>query len=130
MQLQRELPNRHSIQSYAQGRVCIQKTWYDQTLFISETSLLTALPLQSLAEFHVKDFLKKLPYPIDILIIGQSDASSDLLSAAQQVELLCAKIGVECMIFGAACRTFNVLLSEGRRVGLLLIMGTSANPPM
>ena len=32
-----------------------------------------------------------------------------------------AGLGVEVMASPAACRTYNVLLSEGRRVGLALI---------
>ncbi len=36
--------------------------------------------------------------------------------------LIDARIGFEVMTSSAACRTYNVLLAEGRRVGLLLVI--------
>ena len=36
--------------------------------------------------------------------------------------LLTRGIGVECMDNQAACRTYNILMAEGRKVALALIM--------
>jgi uncharacterized protein len=36
--------------------------------------------------------------------------------------LLTRGIGVECMDNQAACRTYNILMTEGRKVALALIM--------
>ncbi len=43
------------------------------------------------------------------------------LEAGFRATLEEAGIGVEIMASGPACRTYNVLLSEGRRVGLALL---------
>ena len=40
-------------------------------------------------------------------------------------ELQVKGIGVEIMAHDAACRTFNILLAEDRRVVVALLMGTS-----
>lgn len=57
---------------------------------------------------------------IDVLFIGTgpeiAHIPADLRTALEE-----AGIGVEAMASPAACRTYNVLLSEGRRVGLALI---------
>ena len=57
---------------------------------------------------------------VDVLFLGMgaeiAHAPADLRAALEQ-----AGIGVEVMSSPAACRTYNVLLSEGRRVALALL---------
>jgi uncharacterized protein len=57
---------------------------------------------------------------IDILILG-TGAEIAHPPAAFRAALETAGIGVEPMASPAACRTYNVLLSEGRRVGAALL---------
>ncbi|HYD19136.1 MAG TPA: Mth938-like domain-containing protein [Patescibacteria group bacterium] len=61
---------------------------------------------------------------INFLIIGA--AKSAMLDAALLTELKQRGIVAEVMEIGAACRTFNVLLAEGRQVAAALI---PAGPP-
>lgn len=57
---------------------------------------------------------------IDVLLIGTGAEMTPLpTSLRQQVEQ--AGIGLEHMGSPAACRTYNVLLAEGRRVALALL---------
>ncbi len=57
---------------------------------------------------------------IDLLIIGTGDKSV-FLSPKQQVEIQNMGIGIESMNNQSACRSFNLLLSDARNVGLLLL---------
>lgn len=57
---------------------------------------------------------------IDVLFIG-TGAEIAPAPAALRDRLEAAGLGVEAMASPAACRTYNVLLSEGRRVGLALL---------
>ncbi|KAA0444599.1 MAG: hypothetical protein FXV79_05590 [Candidatus Thioglobus sp.] len=57
---------------------------------------------------------------IDILIIGTGE-KTQFLQAKQQVEIRQMGIGVESMNSKSACRSFNLLLADARRVGLLLL---------
>lgn len=57
---------------------------------------------------------------IDVLFVG-TGAEVAHLPAGFRTLLEEAQIGVESMASPAACRTYNVLLSEGRRVGLALL---------
>ena len=57
---------------------------------------------------------------IDVLFVGTGKEIAHL-PAHFRDPLEEAGIGVECMASPAACRTYNVLLSEGRRVGLALL---------
>ena len=57
---------------------------------------------------------------LDVLFIG-TGAQIAHIPAALRETLEEGGLGVEVMASPAACRTYNVLLSEGRRVGLALI---------
>lgn len=70
--------------------------------------------------FGDTDALIALKDLVDVLFVGTgadvAHLPDDVLDALQEVGL-----GVEAMSSPAACRTYNVLLSEGRRVALALI---------
>ena len=57
---------------------------------------------------------------LDVLFVGTgaeiAHLPQDFRSALEE-----AGLGVEAMASPAACRTFNVLLSEGRRIGLAVL---------
>jgi len=57
---------------------------------------------------------------IDVLFIGTGAQISPIPSALRQT-LEGAGLGVEIMSSATACRTYNVLLSEGRRVAVALL---------
>lgn len=57
---------------------------------------------------------------VDVLFVG-TGAEIAHIPAALRAELEGAGIGVEVMNSPAACRTYNVLLSEGRRIALALL---------
>lgn len=57
---------------------------------------------------------------VDVLFIGTGDDIAHIPAALRDV-LEARGIGVEVMSSPAACRTYNVLLSEGRRVALALL---------
>ncbi len=57
---------------------------------------------------------------IDVLLIGTGDSIAPLpVALVEAVEA--SGIGVEPMGSAQACRTYNVLLGEGRRVGVALL---------
>ena len=58
--------------------------------------------------------------PIDLLIIGTGERAI-FLSPKQQVSISELGMGVECMNNISACSSFNLLLSDARAVGLLIL---------
>lgn len=66
------------------------------------------------------DALVALAGDVDVLFVG---TGADVAHLPDHVldPLQAAGLGVEAMSSPAACRTYNVLLSEGRRVALALI---------
>lgn len=57
---------------------------------------------------------------VDVLFIGTGPEIAHI-PAALRAELEGAGIGAEVMNSPAACRTYNVLLAEGRRIALALL---------
>jgi uncharacterized protein len=57
---------------------------------------------------------------IDVLLLGTGAAIAHAPAELRRA-LEAAGVGVEAMDSAAACRTYNVLLAEGRRVGAALI---------
>lgn len=57
---------------------------------------------------------------IDVLLVGTGRVMTHI-PADLRVALEGAGIGVEIMASAAACRTYNVLLGEGRRIGAALL---------
>lgn len=57
---------------------------------------------------------------IDVLFVGTGAEIAHLPVTARET-LEAAGMGVEVMASPAACRTYNILLSEGRRIALALL---------
>lgn len=75
---------------------------------------------------HITDINKQSLFPlishdeIDLLIIGTGQ-SPKFLTGQQQVVIQQMSIGSESMNSDSACRSFNLLLSDARNAGLLLL---------
>jgi len=66
------------------------------------------------------DAVKSLPDPVEVLLIGCGDNLMFLPEHLRQM-FREAGISVDLMNTGAACRTFNVLMTEERRAAVALI---------
>jgi len=64
--------------------------------------------------------LRALAGQVDVLLVGTGTEISHIPSTLR-CDLEAVGIGVEVMNSPAACRTYNVLLAEGRRIALALI---------
>lgn len=70
----------------------------------------------SVADFEIID--KQKP---DVVILGTGDKQR-FVHPRLVAPLMRRHVGVECMDNQAACRTYNILMAEGRKVALALIM--------
>ena len=68
---------------------------------------------------HLQAIIEMVPR-VELLLMG-CGPSIRQLSMEHRTALREAGIGVELMDTGAACRTYNVLMAEGRRVAAALI---------
>lgn len=110
----------YEVHSYEPGQLKINDTVYNHSVIISPKELLD-WPPQQFKELQAQNFEVILALKPEVVLIG----TGEHLSFPDQVLLSIfykAEIGVEVMTTLAACRTFNVLMSESRNVvaGLLI----------
>ena len=67
---------------------------------------------------HLRAITEVVPH-VELLLMG-CGPSIQPLTADKRAALREAGIGVELMDTGAACRTYNILMAEGRRVAAAL----------
>jgi uncharacterized protein len=69
----------------------------------------------------ISDFVPLEAVEPDLVILG-TGMRQRFVAPALTSRLLSRRIGVECMDNQAACRTYNILMAEGRKVALALIL--------
>ena len=120
MQINKETPDKNSIQSYGDQQIIINQEAYRNNLIISANQIITEWPVTSLSSLDKTALEPILALKPELVLIGHTQPGA--LPPIQVIEYLYQqRIGIECMLIGPACRTFNVLLSEQRVVVLALI---------
>lgn len=121
---QEDTANAHSIKSYDIASVVIQSsdkselTIMTTPFILSSDQLVTVCPINMILDFNSDDvnYFKELD--IEVLIMGQPLVTR--LPGPVLVKFSEQAIGIEQMLIGSACRTYNLLISEGRRVALVI----------
>ncbi|WP_367605462.1 Mth938-like domain-containing protein [Legionella sp. W05-934-2] len=121
MQINLERPDSHSIQSYSDQGVVINDKTYRSSLIVSQQTIDDNWQQTHIHLLNEDDVSRILIFNPEIVIIGHP-SSGQFPNDAIRLLFSQKKVGLECMDIGAACRTFNVLLSELRNVTLALII--------
>ncbi|HEX9773524.1 MAG TPA: Mth938-like domain-containing protein [Steroidobacteraceae bacterium] len=91
------------------------------SVIVSATTLIENWRPRAMADLDIADLEPAFALKPEVLLIGsgtqQVFPGADLLAA-----LYGSKVGFEVMATGAACRTYNVMLSEGRVVAAALLL--------
>jgi uncharacterized protein len=113
--------DRKVIDSYAAGQFRVSGTLYEGSILVFPDQV-RPWPVGSLAALSAEHFqpLVEADPPAEIVLLGCGPKMA-LLPAALRAALKQAGLNVDVMETGAACRTYNVLLSEERRVVAALI---------
>lgn len=112
---------RQVIESYGNGRFRVSGVVHEGSVIVLPTETL-AWPVRSPDELEPASFaeLIRSGAGVDILLLGCGPRLV-LVPPALRKALRAAGMVVEAMDTGAACRTYNVLLAEERRVAAALI---------
>lgn len=112
------------IQSYAGGVFKISNERYDHPVIVSvdKTVLWNIGAVDHVSDLCIDSFnpIIDIKDDVDVVLLG-CGATMDFLSTALRAEIKKAGINVDVMGTGAACRTYNVLMAEGRRVVCALL---------
>lgn len=112
---------RRQIAAYSRGSITIADESYNSSIIVtSETVVEGCLPKQArdLEEAHVETIIELKP---EVVLFGTGRRVAFPPDGACQL-LYLRQIGFEIMDTGAACRSFNFLSGEGRRVAAALFM--------
>ena len=109
------------IRTYGTGQVIINQDTYNSSLIVLPDRIIPDWPpqrFQELASAHL-EMLAGLDSEVILLGTGRQlrFPRAELLAP-----LAAAGIGWEIMDTGAACRTYNILMGEGRKVAAALLM--------
>jgi len=112
---------RQIIQRYGGGGFFIADKQYVGSVLVFQEQVL-AWPVSIMAGVSVGDFadVREAADNVDILLVG-CGREMEFITDDIRVNLRSSNIIVEPMDTGAACRTWNVLLSEERRAAAALI---------
>jgi uncharacterized protein len=109
------------VRAYEPGRITIGEQHYHASLILTGQRLIEDWRPRTAAELLHEDFVLVLELQPEILLLG-TGSRLDFPSPALTARLLQHGIGVEVMDTAAACRTFNILLSEQRNVAAALLI--------
>tara|TARA_R110002111_G_scaffold219751_1_gene281915 strand:- start:1539 stop:1925 length:387 start_codon:yes stop_codon:yes gene_type:complete len=110
------------IQSYDTESIVIQSGYQSDSTTMTEDFILNAKqivspwPINAVADFTTVDIDYFKSLDIEVLLLAQTVVTR--LSPTILVQFSQQAIGVEQMPIGSACRTYNLLIAEGRQVAL------------
>jgi uncharacterized protein len=113
------------IRAYSPGELRINDDTYRETVMVSGSAIVTLSDVRDVDDLPRFDVSQVLALGPEVVLLGTGPAQV-FPAAAFRTKFLRAGIGFEVMDTGAACRTFNVLVAEQRRVVALLMVRKSA----
>lgn len=112
---------RNAFTGYGAGYVAVNGRRHETSLVVFPDRLIDPWNVASFEELMEPnlDFLCGLP--LEIVLVG-TGPTMRLLHPKHYRRLSESRIGVEVMDTQAACRTYNILLAEGRKVAAALVI--------
>lgn len=110
----------NSIISVDDQGIRVQDRFYLTSLLLSKDSIVDDWPVRTITDLTIESLTHLLEQQPDVLLLGTG--KTQLFPDMQLFQTIIEQgVGLEVMTTEAACRTFNVLLSEHRNVVAALI---------
>jgi uncharacterized protein len=110
-----------SIRAYTDSNVTVNEDIYTRPLVITAEKLLSDWSAPCFAELDTPHLRELKDLDMEILLLG-TGVRQRFPAPRLLVELQEYGIGIEVMTTPAACRTYNILLAEGRAVAAALFI--------
>jgi len=108
------------VRAYGSGELRVNENIYRGAVILSASTLIAEPNIQNLDALVAIDAARILALEPELVLLG-TGARQIFPAPSFGAQFLRAGIGFEVMDTGAACRTFNVLVGEHRRVAALLL---------
>ena len=109
------------IRGYAPGRITINAQVHTGSLIVTPQQIIADWPPVVFADLMPGHFETIVALRPEVVILG-TGTRLQFPAASLIRPLVEANIGLEVMNTGAACRTYNILMNDGRRVAAALLM--------
>ena len=113
-----------TITAYEKDSVEINAITYAYSLIVLPETKPQQWSATSFEQLSDADFAQIEATAPDVVILGTGNKQR-FVHPRLTATLASKRVGVECMDNQAACRTYNILMAEGRKVALALIMETA-----
>jgi uncharacterized protein len=110
----------HFVRSVGAAGIRIGSTTYSGPLILTAEQIFTDWAPSSFAELRLEHLEVLLALEPEVALLGTGESHA-VLERELMAELYGRGIGLEVMTTDAACRTFNILVAEGRRVAAGLL---------
>lgn len=117
------IPSVNLIRSYAEHELRINDERFHDSVIVSAKNILAEPALVTVADLASSHAVRILALEPEVVLLG-SGRRQIFPATWFGAEFLRAGIGFEVMDTGAACRTYNVLVAEQRRVVAVLILSS------
>ena len=121
MKLHLQAPAAHIVTGSGPGWVRVGQTEYRTNLVLLPDAIVEGWAPQGMAGLTEADFASLLQYRPEMVLLG-TGPRQQLVHPRLLQALTAARVGVETMDTRAACRTFNILVAEDRRVAAALVV--------
>jgi len=122
VKIQREqAEGRNLFTGYGEGYVAVNGARYTSSLVVSGERIVADWPANSVAALTADHLAAIVELKPEVLLLG-TGASFAFPDPVIMAPVYKAGIGVEVMDTPAACRTYNILLGEGRNVVAALVL--------
>lgn len=121
IELDQPLSGKYRIGAYSSGGLVINETRYENSLILTPDEIIEGWPPRTYAELAPEHMQIVIHHEPEILLLG-TGAQLRFPDNSVLEPLFSGNIGFEVMDTGAACRAYNFLMGEGRRVMAALLM--------
>ncbi|HXF46496.1 MAG TPA: Mth938-like domain-containing protein [Burkholderiaceae bacterium] len=113
--------DRNTVTAYGPGYVEINKVRHERAVVLTPDRPISPWNVASFDALRAEDFAALLSFAPDVVLLG-TGARQRFPHPRLLAPLARARIGLEVMDTQAACRTYNILMAEGRRVLAALLL--------
>ena len=107
--------SKHFIKSYGPGWINVNEQQIRRSVIVTPDQLVTDWPPQTFADLGEEHFAAIMALAPEVILLGTGDRQRFPQPKLTQA-LLTQGVGIEIMDTAAACRTYNVIMLEDRRV--------------
>ena len=122
------VPSSNTFNAYGDGYVEVNGVRHEGSLIVLPDRPVIAWSATGFTGLTDEDFRRVAEEAPELVVFG-SGATLRFVHPRLLLPLIERGIGVETMDVHAACRTYNILMAEGRRVAAALLIEPTAAPP-